>query len=294
MDKLINYEINYENHKSQITNQQRLRTEQGFTLIELSIVVVIIGLIVAGVVGGQALVNQSKIRTLINEINQYQIAVNTFKLEYNNLPGDIPNAHDYWGNNCDSIASRCNGNGNKIVGWNLEDSGSSLGSQDHEPFRQAQHLSLAGLLSSNYTGAGSLCAASSSTCLSKSDVMYSKSGKGKFVLNTSRDALIFLAAGSKSSGDSPIKRGNLSIIIGGAQEGTITETASFEVKEAFNIDRKIDDGHANTGILYSIDGSGLAANSCSSPSNVIGGADYNTANLDNNVLNCTLNYFLGY
>ena len=61
-----------------ITN--KLRTEQGFTLIELSIVIVIIGLIVAGVVGGQALVNQSKVRSIITDYRQYQVALNAFKL----------------------------------------------------------------------------------------------------------------------------------------------------------------------------------------------------------------------
>jgi prepilin-type N-terminal cleavage/methylation domain-containing protein len=66
-----------------------LRVEKGFTLIKLSIVIVIIGLIVAGVVGGQAWVQQANIRGLISDINKYTIALYTFKLEYNAISGDM-------------------------------------------------------------------------------------------------------------------------------------------------------------------------------------------------------------
>ena len=77
------------------------RTKNGFTLIELSIVIVIIGLIVAGVVGGQALVRQSKLRSIITDHQKIQTSMNAFKLEYNYLPGDIPNASDYWSGEVD-------------------------------------------------------------------------------------------------------------------------------------------------------------------------------------------------
>ena len=49
-------------------------TQQGFTLIELSIVLVIIGLIVAGITGGQALVKSSELIVLCsNSIKQFDI-----------------------------------------------------------------------------------------------------------------------------------------------------------------------------------------------------------------------------
>ena len=62
----------------------------GFTLIELSIVLVIIGLIVAGVLTGRDLIEAATIRSQINQIDKYQVAMETFRLKYGYLPGDIP------------------------------------------------------------------------------------------------------------------------------------------------------------------------------------------------------------
>jgi prepilin-type N-terminal cleavage/methylation domain-containing protein len=62
----------------------------GFTLIELSIVLVIIGLIIGGVLVGQDLINTATIRAQISQLEKYQAAVNTFRGKYGYLPGDIP------------------------------------------------------------------------------------------------------------------------------------------------------------------------------------------------------------
>ncbi len=72
------------------------QSNKGFTLIELSLVIVIIGLIVAGVVGGQSLVRQSKVRSVTADHQMISTALAAFKLEYSGLPGDIRNASSYW------------------------------------------------------------------------------------------------------------------------------------------------------------------------------------------------------
>src|ERR1039458_6521771 len=61
----------------------------GFTLIEISIVLVIIGLIIGGILVGQDLINAAAIRAQIAQIEKYNTAVRTFQTKFNALPGDM-------------------------------------------------------------------------------------------------------------------------------------------------------------------------------------------------------------
>lgn len=116
-------------------------------MLELSIVIVIIGLIVAGISAGQSLVDGAKKKQLATELTQYKVAINGFRLAYGALPGDITNAYDYWGATCDATEDNCNGNGDKQIT-------ASNGPDAHESFRAWQHLYLAGLVDQEYTGVG--------------------------------------------------------------------------------------------------------------------------------------------
>jgi prepilin-type N-terminal cleavage/methylation domain-containing protein len=64
--------------------------KSGFTLVELSIVLVIIGLIIGGIVVGRDLINAASILAQVSQIEKYNTAVNTFRGKYGYLPGDIP------------------------------------------------------------------------------------------------------------------------------------------------------------------------------------------------------------
>ena len=60
-----------------------------FSLIELSIVLIIIGLLIAGITGGASLIESVKIQSLINELTTYKQALYTFKSMKDRLPGDF-------------------------------------------------------------------------------------------------------------------------------------------------------------------------------------------------------------
>lgn len=62
--------------------------KSAFSLIELSIVLIIIGLLIAGVTGGASLIKSSELRAAISEARGYAVAVNGFFSQYNALPGD--------------------------------------------------------------------------------------------------------------------------------------------------------------------------------------------------------------
>ncbi|MCB1094529.1 MAG: prepilin-type N-terminal cleavage/methylation domain-containing protein [Verrucomicrobiae bacterium] len=83
--------------------------KKGFTLVELSIVLVIISLLISGLLIGQNMIRSTKIQSQIKQIQQIEIAVTNFKTTYNGLPGDTNLIGDATGSS--SNASKiCAGN----------------------------------------------------------------------------------------------------------------------------------------------------------------------------------------
>ncbi len=66
------------------------RLYSGFTLIELSIVIVVIGLIIGGIFVGKDLIKSAQVRAEIKQIDEFKTAASTFKVKYGALPGDLP------------------------------------------------------------------------------------------------------------------------------------------------------------------------------------------------------------
>ncbi len=68
----------------------------GFTLLEISIVLVIIGLITGSVMAGRTLIEAAQVRAQLRDVDSLNTAIATFKLKYGCLPGDCANATDFF------------------------------------------------------------------------------------------------------------------------------------------------------------------------------------------------------
>mgnify|MGYP001788489415 CR=1 FL=1 len=64
--------------------------------MEISIVLVILGLLTGGVLAGQSLIKAAELRSQITQIEEYELAVNVFKDKYLGTPGDLINAESFW------------------------------------------------------------------------------------------------------------------------------------------------------------------------------------------------------
>src|SRR5438552_1963290 len=69
---------------------ESIRKQQGFTLVEIAIVLVIIGLLLGGILKGQEMITQAKIKNVIADFSGISAAYHGYVDRYKKIPGDDP------------------------------------------------------------------------------------------------------------------------------------------------------------------------------------------------------------
>ena len=126
----------------------------GFTLVELAIVIIIIGLIVSGILQGQELITQARVRAQIKQLSDIDTAAATFRLKYEGLPADLKTPSKFGLFEPGGTGATGLGDGNGLIENNvnsIRQCAYHLG----EVAYFFRHLGEASLISGSYTGNGS-------------------------------------------------------------------------------------------------------------------------------------------
>ena len=225
---------------------------KGFSLVELSIVLVILGLLVGGILAGQSLIRAAELRSVSTEYDKYTTAVMSFRDKYFALPGDFRDATRFWlrmNGNADCVTNSgaaqfatgvCDGNGNgQIITGGVNQS-----TEMHQFWR---HLARAGLVEGEFSGTTVAASYHTSPGLN--------SPVSKFPKGTWR------AQYRANYGDSWYYLRDYQIYMefgGGAPPSSCAGGCShflepiLKPEEAWNIDTKMDDGHPAQGKLVAL------------------------------------------
>lgn len=228
------------------------KRNSGFTLVELSIVLVIIGFLVAGVSAGASMIKQAQVRSVISDMIGFQASYNGFVARFNKVPGDMDIGSAYWpgANNCAVTPLNCNGNGNGVIQFATGARGNGTGDETERAWK---HMSLAGVISQ---GIPELADTFTQTQVGLTAPSTRLSGVG-FMMGSNT-----LGTGVTS----PFSLTTNLILIGGENTNNSLVNGALSPEDAFNLDVKLDDGivsggtfqGANTGFFRTINGAGSA------------------------------------
>lgn len=207
----------------------RLMCNRGFTLVELSLVIIIIGLIVASVLSGKSLIDSAKMRSDIQKLSAYKLIAEAFKLEYSYYPGDLPNGNVYWPTfSCGTIGAL--GDGNNDISM-------------YEGPCAWSHLVLAGMYPSIIHDDNDD---------DREVGEYPESSEPNISLEPQSGAVVFHFLGSKES-SLFYEKGNYLNIGASSPDGPRSFGGGYSPARALTFDNKIDDGIYNKGKVFIVE-----------------------------------------
>jgi len=221
---------------------------KGFTLIELSIVLVIIGLIVGGILVGADMIKAAEIRATVSQVEKFNASVNTFRTKFGVMPGDIISTQAAaFGLFSETALAGTPGHqdGNGMIEGGSAGATVSIG----ETLAFWRHLSDANLLEASLGTSGNSAIVAATGLLTGNVTTISQSLPAAkttpivYYITYSQNGLNFYQLLSVSQ----ITAATGALTLGGTGVSPV---------QAYNIDVKIDDGLPNAGTIV---GRGIAA-----------------------------------
>lgn len=266
---------------SNIFNSMHLKNckNSAFSLVEIAIVILVIGVLALVVSGGDSLIQQSKIRKTINEINTILSSYRNFESTYDAVAGDMVNAYDYFSTDCATASGICNGDGDGYIEGIATATDEAEANDDLEYLRFFQHLKLAELLEGNYVGTGVestdyTTACDSADIISATCVTQPKYNVPPTVL--SPDAY-YIVNHNTAQNVNQISLGKTDPSL----PANLNVYPTLSASDAKSIDLKLDDGFASQGKVISLGNQGSA--------NCRSGIQYNASASGTN---CYLKYLI--
>ena len=216
---------------------------RGFSLVELSIVLVILGLLTGGILAGKSLIRASELRSVATEYQRWVTATYTFREKYMDLPGDFRDATRVWGLMdstvsvyCTSISGAalnpngtgaCDGTGDGIIDNNgYAAPGANRAAERYQYWR---HLALAGLIEGTYNGKSGAGSHDHNPGVNTPTSKFTNAFWGTYYNATAWGFEFDL--GAKRTNNGPVD-------------------PAFRSEEAWNLDTKLDDGKPRQGKIY--------------------------------------------
>jgi len=227
-----------------LSTMQTRQSERGFTLVELAIVMIIIGLLIGGILKGQELIGNARISSSVAQLKAFETGINTFRDKFAGYPGDIGTPANRVPN-CTNTCGQA-GNGNGQIG---------VSNADVTDTSNENSAALAQLVASDmFSGVDPQIATGVGSAVNVNMVASNIAGTMH---------IVFSAGGAVTGAVAPLAAGHYvrwDEKLGAARAAG--DGLVLNPSQSARIDRKMDDGNSDSGSVIAI-GANAQATDCS-------------------------------